>query len=85
MPRKLKATATSITIHPADRPFDTEGAVVLTMVDEGGGAFFELSDVESASPPLRIELDELECVLKAARRMLKSAESPRSQADATSS
>lgn len=54
----------------AGRPFDE---IIVTMTDEGGGAFLVLTgrDMETG---LRVDLDELEVVLVVARQMLAQEE-----------
>lgn len=64
------ATITSVTIHNRDQNFSYgEGGIELRMVDETGGAFFELRQEDVG--PIRTDLADLEVLACQARRLLQ--------------
>jgi hypothetical protein len=76
-------TPLSVSIHPSDQnPYYGNG-LRLSIVDEGGGAFLEIEAVDAALAPktLRLDLEELEQLVVAARRLLKAYERHEPPAD----
>lgn len=67
----MKATWTQFTTHPeGESPVYAEGAVRVTLDDEGAGAFFVL---EQDGASIRVDPDELELIATKAREMLAQA------------
>lgn len=63
------ATITAMAIHPPDRnPCYGEDVIELRMVDEAGGAFFEVRQDDRG--PIRADLEDLQALVAAAQRML---------------
>lgn len=68
-PTKYRATITAVTIHTEGLNFYfDEDVTTLKMIDEAGGAFFLIS--QNDGEPLRMDLQELELLVKEAREML---------------
>lgn len=66
---KYVATITAVTIHTEGQNFSyDEDITTLRMVDEAGGAFFLLS--QNDGEPLRMDLQEMDLLVKEAREML---------------
>ena len=69
---KYKSTITRISIHPEnENPIFKEGAINVSIQDEGAGPFLTLSqtwpeNVES----VRIDLDELELITAEAKKLI---------------
>lgn len=51
--------------------------MVLTLADEGGGAFFTIHDNNDANGGIRVELEELELMVIEARKLLAAVEGTR--------
>jgi hypothetical protein len=65
-------TTTSMAIHRPGQNFHYgEDVIHLRMVDEAGGAFFEIRQDDKG--PIRADLEDLIAMLKAARAMLKQS------------
>lgn len=63
------ATITAMVIHPPDvNPCYGEDVIEIRMVDEVGGAFFEL--LQDDRGPIRADLEDLQALVIAAQRML---------------
>jgi len=63
------ATITAMVIHPPDvNPCYGEDVIEIRMVDEAGGAFFELRQDDRG--PIRADLEDLRALVAAAQRML---------------
>lgn len=63
------ATITAMVIHPPNvNPCYGEDVIEIRMVDEAGGAFFELRQDDRG--PIRADLEDLEALVVAAQRML---------------
>lgn len=63
------ATITTVVIHPPDvNPCYGEQVIRLSMVDEAGGCFFELSQDEAG--PIRCDLADLELLVAQARTLM---------------
>lgn len=62
-------TITAMVIHPPDvNPCYGEDVIEISMVDEAGGAFFELRQDDRG--PIRADLEDLQALVTAAQRML---------------
>ena len=48
--------------------------ILITLEDEGGGAFFTLKDTSDVGGEIRIEMEELELVVIEARKLIKQLE-----------
>jgi hypothetical protein len=48
--------------------------ILITLEDEGGGAFFTLKDTSDVEGEIRIEMEELELVVIEARKLIKQLE-----------
>ena len=63
------ATITAMVIHPPNvNPCYGEDVIEIRMVDEAGGAFFELRQDDRG--PIRADLEDLRALVAAAQRML---------------
>ena len=72
--RTIKTTSIKKAIHVAgNNPISGDVAVHVSVEDEGGGAFLVIETVEDDGK-IRIDLDELEAVLVAAREMIAEIE-----------
>lgn len=68
----LNITPISVSIHRADaHPIYSEGSIVVTLQDEGGGYFFQLAQ---DSDRITIDLDELKKCISAAEFLLSGVE-----------
>lgn len=65
----LKTTVMKIAIHPDDKnPVYDEGVLYLELVDEGAGAFLELSQGENK---VAIDPEEVEVIAAAAKQLMQ--------------
>lgn len=63
------ATITAMAIHPPGvNPCCGEDVIEIRMVDQAGGAFFELRQDDRG--PIRADLEDLQALVIAAQRML---------------
>lgn len=70
----ITTTVLAISVHPVGScPAISEEAIHIALVDEGGGVFFEVSNVGNAEHPLRASLDELKALADAAARLLNQS------------
>jgi hypothetical protein len=67
----MKTTCLSVAIHQDDQAIFGEGVITVTLEDEAAGAFLILSDGENK---IRIDIDELEAVVIAARNLIAGYE-----------
>jgi len=66
MTQKFHLATTEMTVHSeGESPLFDENGVKIRMDDDGAGAFFA-----SPAGQIRVQLEELELILKAAKRML---------------
>ena len=72
--RTIKTSAIKKAIYvDGNNPISGEVAVHVSVEDEGGGAFLVIETIEDDGK-IRIDLDELEAVLVAAREMIAEIE-----------
>ena len=70
MPDRVLITTTAVAIHRHGQNFSFgEGMIDLHMVDETGGAFFELR--QEGIGPIRADIEDLVAIVKAAKQLLK--------------
>lgn len=70
-PDKLIITPLTVSVHrKGDNPVYSERAIKVTVDDEGGGPFIVLDSNEEMKDGLRIDMDELEVVTAAARKLI---------------
>jgi uncharacterized protein YlxW (UPF0749 family) len=68
--------ATTISVHitrTGQHPVFGEG-ILLTLDDEGGGAFLEIKSTDDDGGKIRLELEELEQLVIEARKLLAAVE-----------
>ena len=74
MTQKFHLATTEMSVHrEGESPLFDETAVKIRMDDDGGGAFFvieHLANGLSDQGQVRVQLEELELIVKAARKML---------------
>jgi len=71
--QKFHMSVTEMIVHrDGESPLYDETAVKIRLEDEGAGAFFALSHLGGSSEPgqIRVQLEELELIVKAAKKML---------------
>ena len=74
-PDKLLITPLMVSVHrKGDNPVYSERAIKVTVDDEGGGPFIVLDSNEEMKDGLRIDMDELEAVTAAARKLISGVE-----------
>lgn len=74
-PDKLLITPLMVSVHrKGDNPVHGEGAIKVTVDDEGGGPFIVLDSNSGMEDGLRIDMDELEAVTAAARKLISGVE-----------
>ena len=74
-PDKLLITPLKVSVHRrGDNPVYSERAITVTVDDEGGGPFIVLDATEGLEDGLRIDMDELEVVTAAARKLIAGVE-----------
>lgn len=74
-PDKLLITPLMVSVHrTGDNPVYGEGAIKVTVEDEGGGPFIVLESNDGMEDGLRIDMDELEAVTAAARKLISGVE-----------
>jgi len=74
-PDKLLITPLKVSVHRnCDNPFSSERAIQVTVEDEGGGPFIVLESNEGNEDGLRIDMDQLEAVTAAARKLISGVE-----------
>lgn len=74
-PDKLLITPLMVSVHRKGyNPVYGEGAIKVTVEDEGGGPFIVLESNEGNEDGLRIDMDELEAVTAAARKLISGVE-----------
>lgn len=74
-PDKLLITPLKVSVHlKGDNPVCGEGAIKVTVEDEGGGPFIVLESNEGNEDGLRIDMDQLEAVTAAARKLISGVE-----------
>jgi len=72
---KLVTTTIKVSVHRAGKnPIFGEGAIHVSVEDEAAGAFIIIESTDGQDKGLRIDLDELEAVIAAARRMVEKYE-----------
>ena len=65
----MKLTVMKIAIHPADKsPCCDEGVLYLELIDEGAGAFLELSQDGSR---ISIDPEEIDAISSAAKQLMQ--------------
>ena len=70
-PDKLLITPLMVSVHHrGDNPVYSERAIKVTVDDEGGGPFIVLDSNEGMKDGLRIDMDELDAVTAAARKLI---------------
>ncbi len=74
MTQKFHLATTEMTVHSeGESPLFDENGVKIRMDDDGAGAFFVIEHLTCGASPagqIRVQLEELELILKAAKRML---------------
>lgn len=65
----IVVTPTAALATGGTSPLYNEQSTIVTVVDEAGGPFLEIESVEDAQK-IRLGLEELEAVLKAARHLM---------------
>ena len=74
-PDKLLITPLMVSVHrKGDNPVYGEGAIKVTVEDEGGGPFIVLDSNEEMKDGLRIDMDELDAVTAAARKLISGVD-----------
>ena len=74
-PDKLLITPLMVSVHrKGDNPVYSEGAIKVTVEDEGGGPFIVLESNEGNEDGLRIDMDELDAVTAAARKLISGVD-----------
>ena len=74
-PDKLLITPLKVSVHRrGDNPVYGERVIKVTVDDEGGGPFIVLESNEGMEDGLRIDMDELEAVTAAARKLIAGVE-----------
>ena len=74
-PDKLLITPLKVSVHRrGDNPVYGKRAIKVTVEDEGGGPFIVLDSNEGMKDGLRIDMDELEAVTAAARKLIAGVE-----------
>ena len=74
-PDKLLITPLKVSVHRrGDNPVYSERSIKVTVDDEGGGPFIVLDSNEGMKDGLRIDMDELEAVTAAARKLIAGVE-----------
>lgn len=64
-------TISEIVVHRVNSNYCYgEGNVIVRIEDETGGSFITLSQVDSVSSSVRIDLEELDLIVKAARQLM---------------
>ena len=70
-PDKLLITPLKVSVHRrGDNPVYGDGAIKVTVEDDGCGPFIVLDSNEEMKDGLRIDMDELEVVTAAARKLI---------------
>ena len=73
--RTIKTSVIKKAIYvDGNNPISGDVAVHVSVEDEGGGAFIVIETVDDDCGKIRIDLDELEAVLVAAREMIAEIE-----------
>ena len=73
--RTIKTSCIKKAIYvDGNNPISGDVAVHVSVEDEGGGAFLVIETVDDDCGKIRIDLDELEAVLVAAREMIAGIE-----------
>ena len=74
-PDKLLITPLMVSVHrKGDNPVCGEGAIKVTVDDEGGGPFIVLDSNSGMEDGLRIDMDVIEAVTVAARKLISGVE-----------
>ena len=74
-PDKLLITPLQVSVHrKGDNPVYSERVIKVTVDDEGGGPFIVLESNEGMEDGLRIDMDELEAVTAAARKLISGVD-----------
>ncbi len=74
-PDKLLITPLMVSVHRKGcNPVYGEGAIKVTVDDEGGGPFIVLESNEGMKDGLRIDMDELDAVTAAARKLISGVD-----------
>ena len=74
-PDKLLITPLKVSVHRrGDNPVYSERGINVTVDDEGGGPFIVLDSNEGMEDGLRIDMDELEAVTAAARKLISGVD-----------
>ncbi len=74
-PDKLLITPLKVSVHRrGDNPIYGDGAIKVTVEDEGGGPFIVLESNEGNEDGLRIDMDELDAVTAAARKLISGVD-----------
>lgn len=69
---KYKTTVMAVSIHrPGENPYYGVDVTMLSLEDESGGGFFVLKQLDKE---IRIELEEIEAIHQAAKKMLEDYE-----------
>lgn len=64
-------TISEIVVHRVNSNYSYgDGSITVRLEDEGVGSFITLTQAESVSSGVRIDLEELDLVVKAARRLM---------------
>lgn len=64
-------TISEIVVHRVNSNYCYgDGSITVRLEDEGGGAFITLTQAESVSSGVRVDLEELDLVVKAARQLM---------------
>ena len=73
--RTIKTSAIKKAIYVDGKdPISGDGVVHVSVEDEGGGPFLVIENIDDNCGKIRIDLDELEAVLVAAREMIAEIE-----------
>lgn len=74
-PNKLLITPLKVSVHlKGENPVDSYGAIKVTVEDDGRGPFIVLDSNEGTKYGLRIDMDELETVTVAARKLISGVD-----------
>jgi len=72
---KLLITPLQVSVHRrGDNPVYSERSIKVTVDDEGGGPFIMLESNEGNGNGLRIDMDELDAVTAAARKLISGVD-----------
>ena len=74
-PMDYRTVPLSVSIARANQHPVYGEVMVLTLEDEGGGAFFTIHDTSHANSSIRVELEELELMAIEARKLMDNVKS----------